>query len=116
MSPVLSSSARAVGSRRRRATQSAATLFPLDPATSLLQQASPTPRTEGFRDALRHAAQPSDSHGSGGSTAGYTTADCPPPTSSEAASPGSQSPANDRTPGAAVPLVGIARLAASSPS
>jgi len=53
--------------------------------------------------------------GLGGSTSGYTTADCPPPTSQEAALHGFNSRADYRTQEAAVPLVGIARLAAQSP-
>jgi DNA repair photolyase len=53
--------------------------------------------------------------GSGGSTSGYSTADCPPPTSREAAPCGFESRADHRTQEAAVPLVGIARLAACSP-
>ncbi|MGB8475533.1 MAG: radical SAM protein [Candidatus Acidiferrum sp.] len=53
--------------------------------------------------------------GSGGSTSGYTTADCPPLTSLEAAPRGFEDRAGGRTRNAAVPLVGIARLAASSP-
>jgi DNA repair photolyase len=53
--------------------------------------------------------------GLGGSTSGYTTADCPPPTSSEAVPHGPESQAANRTQDAAVPLVGIARLAACSP-
>jgi DNA repair photolyase len=53
--------------------------------------------------------------GLGGGTSGYTTADCPPPTSSEAALHGAEGCADNRTRNAAVPLVGIARLAACSP-
>jgi DNA repair photolyase len=53
--------------------------------------------------------------GFGGSTSGYTTADCPPPTSQEAA-PHGESLTDHRTQEAAVPLVGIARLAAHSPA
>jgi len=53
--------------------------------------------------------------GLGGSTLGYSTADCPPPTSEEAAPHGSEGRADHRTQEAAAPLVGIARLAASSP-
>lgn len=111
MSPVLSSTARALGIRRRHARQSTATLFPVSPNAT-----SPTPRSGNLRDGSRREADPSRVAGSGGSTSGYTTADCPPLTSEEAASHGSKSPANDRTQDAAVPLVGIARLAASSPS
>jgi DNA repair photolyase len=111
MSPVLSSSARVFGFPRRRARQSTATLFPVSPYAT-----SPTPRAGNLWDGNRQQADTSEVTGFGGSTEGYTTADCPPPTSPEAASRGSESGANDRTPGAAVPLVGIARLAASSPS
>jgi DNA repair photolyase len=53
--------------------------------------------------------------GFGGSASGYTTADCPPPTSQEAA-PHGESCADHRTQDAAAPLVGIARLAAHSPA
>jgi DNA repair photolyase len=53
--------------------------------------------------------------GLGGSTLGYSTADCPPQTSEEAAPHGSEGRADHRTQEAAAPLVGIARLAASSP-
>ena len=111
MSPVLSSTAQVFGIRRRHARQSTATLFPVSPYAT-----SPTPRSGNLREGLRHRAEPSEASGSGGGTLGYTTADCPPPTSSEAASRGLQSGAKDRTEDAAVPLVGIARLAASSPS
>jgi DNA repair photolyase len=53
--------------------------------------------------------------GPGGSTSGYSTADCPPPTSQEAVPYGFESRPENRTQHAAAPLVGIARLAASSP-
>jgi DNA repair photolyase len=111
MSPVLPFTARAFGSRRRRARQSTATLFPVSPYAT-----SPTPRIRNLRDGSRQMAEPSGVPGFGGSTSGYTTADCPPPTSDEAASRKLESSAKDRTQEAAVPLVGIARLAASSPS
>jgi DNA repair photolyase len=111
MSPVLSSTARAFGIRRRHAKQSTATLFPVTPYAT-----SPTPRAGNSRDGSRRQAEPSEITGFGGSTSGYTTADCPPPTSREAASRGCESGATDRTQDAAVSLVGIARLAASSPS
>lgn len=111
MSPVLSSTARVFGFRRRHARQSTATLFPLSPYAT-----SPTPRTGSLREGPRRQAEPSEAAGFGGSTSGYTTADCPPPTSLEAASRGAERRANDRTQEADVPLVGIARLAASSPT
>jgi len=111
MSPVLSPTARAFGSRRRHAKQSTATLFPVAPNAT-----SPTPRTGNLRDGGRREAELSEVSGFGGSTLGYTTADCPPPTSDEAASRSPEGSAKDRTQEAAVPLVGIARLAASSPS
>jgi len=69
-----------------------------------------------LRDGRRRQAEPSEVPGFDGSTSGYTTADCPPPTSDEAASRSFESGAKDRTQDAAVPLVGIARLAASSPT
>ena len=69
-----------------------------------------------MRDGRRRQAEPSEVPGFDGSTSGYTTADCPPPTSDEAASRSFESGAKDRTQDAAVPLVGIARLAASSPT
>lgn len=111
MSPVLSSTAQVFGIRRRRARQSTATLFPVSPYMH-----SPTPRTGNLREGYRQTAEPSEVAGSGGSTSGYTTADCPPPTSCEAASRGFESHADDRTRGVDVPLVGIARLAATSPA
>lgn len=111
MSPVLSSTARVFGFRRRHARQSTATLFPLSPYAT-----SPTPRTGSLREGPRQLAEPSEAAGFGGSTSGYTTADCPPPTSLEAASRGVERRADDRTQEADVPLVGIARLAASSPT
>lgn len=118
MSPVLSSTARTFGIRRRRVRQSTATLFPVSPyATSPKPRAGSPPG--GLHDApdrnvlgkVETAAQA----GLGGSTSGYTTADCPPPTSSEAVPHGPESQAANRTQDAAVPLVGIARLAACSP-
>ena len=111
MSPVLSPTVRAFGSRRRHARQSTATLLPVAPNAT-----SPTPRTGNLRDGGRREAELSEVSGFGGSTSGYTTADCPPPTSDEAASRSLEGSAKDRTREAAVPLVGIARLAASSPS
>jgi DNA repair photolyase len=118
MSPVLSSSARTFGIRRRRARQSTATLFPVSPyATSPTPKAGDSPG--GVRDV--HGKQDkveasSAMAGLGGSTSGYSTADCPPPTSQEAAPHGLESRADHRTQDAAVPLVGIARLAARSPA
>jgi DNA repair photolyase len=117
MSPVLSSTARTFGIRRRRARQSTATLFPVSPyATSPTPRAGDSPGSshnvyDNVGDKVDVAASP----GLGGSTSGYTTADCPPPTSREAAPHGLESRADNRTQDAAVPLVGIARLAASSP-
>ena len=117
MSPVLSSTARTFGIRRRRASQSTATLFPVSPKAT-----SPTPRADdspgGVRtvhDNVNDNVEAAANAGLGGSTSGYTTADCPPPTSREAVPHGLQSRADHRTQDAAVPLVGIARLAASSP-
>ena len=110
MSPVLSPTARSIGIRRRRVRSTAATLFPVSPEAT-----SPTPR----------AGEP---HGDAGaslvgagfdsSTSGCPTADCPPlaPTGLGQATP--RSPltcVEGRAREAAVPLVGIARLAAASP-
>jgi DNA repair photolyase len=118
MSPVLSSSARTLGIRRRCARQSTATLFPVSPYAT-----SPTPRAGdspgGVHDVHGKQGKVEASGaiaGFGGSTSGYTTADCPPPTSREAAPHGLDSRAEHRTQDAAVPLVGIARLAAHSPA
>src|SRR5277367_6368376 len=118
MSPVLSSTARTFGIRRRRVRQSTATLFPVSPyATSPKPRAGSPPG--GVHDAsdrnVPGKVETAAFAGLGGSTSGYTTADCPPPTSSEAVLRGSESPAANRTQDAAVPLVGIARLAACSP-
>lgn len=123
MSPVLSSTARSFGTPRRRATQSTATLFPVSPnATSPKPRAGDSPGSvQGARDRRVRDAQVRDSAavaagtGLGGSTSGYITADCPPPTSDEADLHGLRSRAANRTPEAAAPLVGIARLAACSP-
>src|SRR5271154_5133499 len=96
MSPVLSSAARTFGIRRRRASQSSATLFPVSPyATSPTPRAGDSPvgiRTvhDTFSDKVGAAA----GAGLGGSTSGCTTADCPPPTSREAAPHGLQSRAD----------------------
>jgi DNA repair photolyase len=117
MSPVLSSTARTFGIRRRRASKSTATLFPISPnATSPKPRAGDSPSDvhsvpENVSDKVEAAAIV----GSGGSTSGYATADCPPPTSREAVPHGSKSRVDHRTQDAAVPLVGIARLAACSP-
>src|ERR1700693_1895138 len=87
MSPVLSSTARTFGIRRRRVRQSTATLFPASPYAT-----SPKPRTGNSPDGV-HNVHDKSLHGEveaaavaglGGSTSGYTTADCPPPTSPEA--------------------------------
>jgi len=119
MSPVLSSTARTIGIRRRRVRQSTATLFPVSPYAT-----SPKPRAGDWQGSLHNApdrnvpgnAETAAIAGLGGSTSGYTTADCPPPTSLEAVPRGLERPAANRTQDAAVPLVGIARLAARSPS
>ena len=117
MSPVLSSTARTFGIRRRRARQSTATLFPVSPYAT-----SPTPRAgdspggvHTVHDNVSDKVEAAAGIGLGGSTSGYTTADCPPPTSQEAVPHGLDSRADHRTQDAAVPLVGIARLAACSP-
>jgi len=113
MSPVLSSTVRSFGSPRRRARQSTATLFPVSPYAT-----SPKPRADDQRGSLPNVhdiAEAAAVSGSGGSTSGYTTADCPPPTSREAVPSVLENRTDHRTREAAVPLVGIARLAASSP-
>jgi DNA repair photolyase len=113
MSPVLSSTARTFGFRRRRVPQSTATLFPVSPyATSPKPRAGDAP---GGVHSVPDKVETATVAGLGGSTSGYTTADCPPPTSQEAAPHGFDSRADDRTQEVAVPLVGIARLAARSP-
>ena len=120
MSPVLSSTARTFGIRRRHARQSTATLFPVSPNAT-----SPKPRAVDSPDRFQslHGVVEDANHGGvgaraisglGGSTSGYTTADCPPPTSQEAVPHGFESRAENRTREADVPLVGIARLAACS--
>jgi DNA repair photolyase len=112
MSPVLSSTAPSIGIRRRHARQSTATLFPVSPYAT-----SPKPRVgdqpDGARDVF-DKVETSAMAGSGGSISGGPPADCPPPTSLEAVPHGLQSRAEGRTREAAVPLVGIARLAACS--
>ena len=116
MSPVLSSTARTFGIRRRRVRQSTATLFPVSPyATSPTPRASDSPGSGHNVDDVSDKVEAAASAGLGGSTSGYTTADCPPPTSQEAVPRGPESRADHRTQDAAVPLVGIARLAACSP-
>ena len=117
MSPVLSSTARTFGIRRRRARQSTATLFPVSPyATSPTPRAGDSPgSSHNVQDNVSDKVGAAASPGLGGSTSGYTTADCPPPTSQEAVPHGFESRADHRTQDAAVPLVGIARLAACSP-
>src|SRR5271163_5322816 len=116
MSPVLSSTARTFGIRRRRVRQSTATLFPVSPyATSPTPKAGDSPgSSHNVHDKVGDRVEASASPGLGGSTSGYTTADCPPPTSQEAVPHGSEGRADHRTHDAAVPLVGIARLAACS--
>jgi DNA repair photolyase len=113
MSPVLSSTARTIGIRRRHVRQSTATLFPVSPYAT-----SPKPRAGDALDGAHHVfdkVETSAVAGSGGSVSGCPTADCPPPTSFEAVPDGLESRAEGRTREAAVPLVGIARLAACSP-
>jgi DNA repair photolyase len=118
MSPVLSSTARTFGIRRRRVRQSTATLFPVTPyATSPTPRAGDSPgSSHNVYDNVSDKVEAAASVGLGGSTSGYSTADCPPPTSQEAVPHGLESRADHRTQDAAVPLVGIARLAACSPS
>ncbi len=117
MSPVLSSTARTFGIRRRRVPQSTATLFPISPyATSPKPRAGDSPGgIPNVHDKVYGKGEVAAVAGLGGSTSGYSTADCPPPTSQEAAPHGFESRADHRTQDAAVPLVGIARLAARSP-
>ena len=113
MSPVLSSTARTFGIRRRRVPQSTATLFPVSPYAI-----SPKPRAgdaPGGVHSVPDKVETATVAGLGGSTSGYTTADCPPPTFQEAVLHGFEGRADHRTQEAAVPLVGIARLAAQSP-
>jgi DNA repair photolyase len=110
MSPVLSFSAPSFGFRRRHAPQSFATLFPVCPNVT-----SPKPKVGEPLPGAFELSQAAAITGLGAVSSGYTTADCPPPTSFEAASPGLVSQADHRTRDAGVPLVGIARLAASSP-
>ena len=110
MSPVLSSTARTLGMPRRRATQSTATLFPVSPYAT-----SPTPKAGNSSGDFHIKVDASTSAGLIGSISGCPTADCPPPASQEAVPHGFEGHADGRTRDAAVPLVGIARLAACSP-
>jgi len=113
MSPVPSPTTRTFGTPRRRVRQSTATLFPVSPNAT-----SPKPRAGyplGGVHNVHDKVEASAVTGLGGSTSGYTTADCPPPTSLEAVPHGFENRADYRTRDAAVPLVGIARLAACSP-
>ncbi len=112
MSPVLSSTARSFGIRRRPAKQPTATLFPVSPYVT-----SPKPRAGDPQDNDHHVQSKMEAvaaAGLGDSASGYTTADCPPPISQEAVPHGAACRADHRTRDAAVPLVGIARLAAQS--
>ncbi|MHB8501263.1 MAG: SPL family radical SAM protein [Candidatus Acidiferrales bacterium] len=118
MSPVLSSTARTFGIPRRHVKQSTATLFPVSPyATSPKPRADDSPHgLHNVQDIKVHdKAEASAVIGLGGSTSGCPTADCPPPTSREAVPHSFESCAVHRTRETAVPLVGIARLAACSP-
>ncbi len=118
MSSVLSPTARNIGIRRRTVRQSAATLFPICPDAT-----SPTPSVGDASENWRGSADIRSVAGSAGSTPGRSMADCPPPASFEATPTGSgttaahgcSSRANGRARDTATPLVGIARLAASSP-
>ena len=101
MSPVLSSTARTFGIRRRRARQSTATLFPVSPYAT-----SPTPRAgdspggvHTVHDNVSDKVEAAAGVGLGGSTSGYTTADCPPPTSQEAVPHGLRKPRGSPDPG-----------------
>src|ERR1700676_3712467 len=105
MSPVLSSTARTFGIRRRRVRQSTATLFPVSPYAT-----SPKPKVDDSPGSVHNVhdrVEASAVVGLGGSTSGCPTADCPPPTSREAVPHGFGSRAEDRTREAGVPLVGI---------
>ena len=95
---------------RRRATQSTATLFPVSPYAT-----SPTPKAGNSSGDFHIKVDASTSAGLIGSISGCPTADCPPPASQEAVPHGFEGHADGRTRDAAVPLVGIARLAACSP-
>ena len=110
MSPVLSPSARSIGLRRRPVRPTAATLFPICPDAT-----SPTPRAGDASEEDRNAVRTQNVASSCGSTSGRLAADCPPPSSVGAATLGSESRVDGQTREAAAPLVGIARLAASSP-
>jgi DNA repair photolyase len=110
MSPVLSPTAPRIGIRRRPVRPTPATLFPVSPEAT-----SPTPRAgEPRGDAVASPA----AAGLGSSKSGCPAADCPPlpPTGLGQATPrGTVTGAESRAREAAVPLVGIARLAATSP-
>ena len=110
MSPVLSSSARSFGFRRRYVRQSAPSLFPVCPNAT-----SPKPRAVESPEVPHNFVEVPANLGPGGSTSGSQTAVCPPPASQEAVPQGSEGQADDQIRSAAVPLVGIARLAACSP-
>ena len=116
MSPVLSPTARSIGIRRRPVRQTAATLFPVCPeATSLLLQASPKPRAGEPAGKDVHTAPVGA--GLDSSSSGCPMADCPPltpPGLGQATPRSSLSGADSRARTAVVPLVGIARLAATS--
>ncbi|MGH9677228.1 MAG: radical SAM protein, partial [Candidatus Acidiferrum sp.] len=106
MSPVHSLSVADYTIRRRPVRTSATRLFRATAEQSILpycpQETSPNTRTSGLAPA---ETGPSDN------VAGHTMADCPPPSS---AVPGSQSQGHGWARDGAAPLVGIARLAASS--
>jgi hypothetical protein len=106
MSPVHSLPTADFSIRRRPVRNSAKRLFRATAEQSTLpycpDETSPNDRTSGLAPA---------EIGPSGNEAGRTTADCPPPSS---AVPGSQSQAHGWARDGAVPLVGIARLAASS--
>jgi DNA repair photolyase len=110
MSPVLSSTARTFGFRRRHVRQSTATLFPVDPNAT-----SPRPRACDPSEGVHNNVEAPSVAGLCGGTSGCPTTDCPPPASQEAVPHGLNSRTNDQTRNEAVPLVGIARLAAHSP-
>src|ERR1700752_48647 len=116
MSPVLSSTARKFGIRRRPVRPTTATLFPVSPyATSPKPSTGDAPGSFHNVDVLDSVGASAATAGLGGSTSVYTTADAPPPTSREAAPQGLDGFADNRTRDEAAPLVGIARLAARSP-
>lgn len=111
MSPVQFSSARTFGFRRRRARPTAATLFPVGPYAT-----SPQPKAgESARSVPGGMPGPSANAGFGGTNLVGLTAVCPPPAPKEAAPLGVERRATGQTRDDAATLVGIARLAASSP-